>query len=140
MYYFKEKCVRITLTVFAVLTFLFGIVVLIYAFVFKKSEVAGMLEEVDEQIPKYMFYFILGLAGFSVLTALISFVLICKPNCLCITLTSVTSFAFFALMLIFGVTLFLVGNFLQAIVKGEDKESSGLLKLIPKLDEFKDTI
>jgi hypothetical protein len=51
-----------------------------------------------------------------------------------------TSFAFFAIMLIFGVTLFLVGNFLQAIVKGEDKESSGLLKLIPKLDEFKDTI
>jgi len=122
MYYFKEKCVRVTLTIFAVLTFLFGMVVLVYAFIFKKSEVADMLAEVDENIPGYMFYFILGLAGFSVLTALVSFILICKPKCLCITLTSVFSFAFFTLMLIFGVTLFLVGSYLQAVVKGEDED------------------
>lgn len=112
MYYFKEKCVRITLTIFAVLTFLFGMVVLVYAFIFKDSEVADMLGEVDEKIPGYMFYFILGLAGFSVLTALVSFILICKPKCLCITLTSVFSFSFFGLMLIFGVTLFLIGSYI----------------------------
>jgi hypothetical protein len=50
MYYCKFKCVKTTLLVLSVLTFLFGLVVVAFAFIFKKSDMSSMLTEIDSQI------------------------------------------------------------------------------------------